>query len=122
MAEELFVSVELDFSKKNSKPVKVSESIKVDVTGTEALENIQSVGTSEEAILLGDVTVGGYMYLENVESEGGNYVEIRPNTGVADLIRLEPGQVALFPTAQDAVPYAIANTAAVRLRVAIIDL
>ena len=53
---------------------------------------------------------GGYFIGRNVDST--NFIEIRPNTGVADLVRLEPGDWCLFRITDDATPYAIADTAA----------
>ena len=74
-------------------------------------QHVQNVGQTEEAILLGDVTPGGVMLVVNLDTTSGNYVEIRPNTGVADLIQVGTGEFAFFRLTDDAVPYAISNNA-----------
>lgn len=48
-------------------------------------------------------------------------LEIRPATGVADLIRVGPGEPVLFRLAADATPYLIANTAAVEFDYVVVD-
>jgi hypothetical protein len=48
-------------------------------------------------------------------------MEIRADTGVADLIRLEPGDVCLFRVTDDATPYGIADTAAVEFEYLLIE-
>ena len=70
-----------------------------------------SVGTSEEAIPLGEVASLGWAVFKNLD--GTNYVEIRKGTGGDDIVKLPPGGVALFYFGSDVTaPYWIANTAA----------
>lgn len=84
-----------------------------DVSGTRPQRSRQQIGTSEEAVVLGDASVGGYFMAVNRDAT--NYVEIRPGSGLADLVKLLPGDVCLFRLASDCTPYAIANTAACEL-------
>jgi len=81
------------------------------MSGLNSIQHVQNVGQTEEAILLGDVTPGGVMLVVNLDTTSGNYVEIRPNTGVADLIQVGTGEFAFFRLTDDAVPYAISNNA-----------
>src|SRR5690606_32079954 len=93
----------------------------VDVSGDQLLVTIQNIGTSEEAIGLGSLNTSGlgWCWLKNLDDT--NYVEIRGESGGADLIRLNAGEAALFRLAADATPYGIANTAACDLAIAIIE-
>ncbi len=103
-------SISVDFGK---------ASIKLDVSGDKYVHRIQEIGTSEEAIGLGDLGTPGYAIFFNRDST--NFVEIRPATGVADLVKLKAGEIAVFRITSDATPYAIADTAAVDLEYLIIE-
>ena len=79
------------------------------------MDNTQTVGITEEAILLGDVAVGGVWFVQNLDST--NFVEIRAGTGLTDLIKIKAGEWAIFRTSTDATaPFAIADTAPVQVR------
>jgi hypothetical protein len=120
MADELTIRASISFTK-GSKSASLSLGPSTfDVAGNAALHNVQEVGfAAEEALLMGDVAAGGYCLMVNRDDT--NFVEVRPNTGVADLIRLEPGDVCLFRITDDAVPYLLADTAAVDVEVLLID-
>lgn len=118
MADELTITASLKFVKGDVSLSRSKSGIRIDVTGDKHIDMVQEIGTSEEALSLGEAGAGGYMLLENLDTT--NYIEIRANTGVADLVKLKAGEVAMFRTAADAVPYAIANTAACDLRIIII--
>jgi hypothetical protein len=79
------------------------------------MDNVQSVGTSEEAILLGDVAPGGYWFVQNMDAT--NFVELRQATGAGDFLKLLAGEWAIFRTSADATaPFAIADTGACNVR------
>jgi hypothetical protein len=118
MADELTLSLTARLSKGSLSKSFSSGRLSIDVTGTNVIDNVQAVGTSEEVVNIGEAAAGGYLIAQNLDTT--NYVEIRPNTGVADLVKLKAGEVAMFRTAADAVPYAIANTAACNVRFIII--
>jgi hypothetical protein len=89
-----------------------------DVAGTEANCNIYSIGTSVEAIPLGDVGTAGYLLAKNLDTT--NYVEFTVESdGSSPLVKLKAGEIALFRCS--GAPYAIANTAAVRVKVLVIE-
>lgn len=102
-----------------------SEETSFDISITDKLANIstkkyvrhkQNVGTSEEALDIGELTVaGGWAFIINRDST--NYVEIRSASGAGnDIIKILPGEFALFRWGSDvSAPYAIANTAAVQV-------
>ena len=121
MANEGTVKISLSFAKSGVTDSVDGGTIKFNVAGTSSLHNVQKVGTSEEAITLGDSGAGGYMLLINRDST--NFVEIRQATGAADLIRLLAGNIACFRLSPDATaPFAIADTAACDLEVFLIEL
>ncbi len=119
MSDELTLKVSLSFSKGGTSVSLALGPTDFDVAGTNAIHHRQSIGITEEALLLGDVAVGGYLIAVNRDAT--NFIEIRGNTGIADLIRLEPGDFCMFRVTDDAVPYAIADTGACELEYALID-
>lgn len=122
MANELTVSASLRYSK-NGVNIDSDDfgaaGVQIDVTGTEILRHVQLVGTSEEALYVGaDIGTPGYVLMKNLDPT--NYVSVRAASGVADLIKLSPGEIALFRL-QSTAPYVIANTAACRLAYIVIE-
>lgn len=118
MAEELKIAVEANF-RKGGVSEEISESFSVDITGTEFLRCVQSVGTSEEALELGqDIGTPGFVFLKNLDPT--NFVSVRRATGEGNMIKLLPGEPALFRMAATA-PYAIADTAACRLMIVMFE-
>lgn len=71
----------------------------------------QSIGTSEEAIVLGGVTTPKWFIAVNRDET--NYVELKVATSGAIFAKLLPGEFCFLPLGSGAqAPYAIANTAA----------
>ena len=117
MASELVLSgLTIAFTKANVPSVSLSPaSVSITVSGNQIMDNVQAVGTSEEAILMGDVAAGGVCFFMNMDAT--NFVELRSGTGATDFIRLNAGEWCLFRMSADATaPFAIADTAAVNLR------
>lgn len=117
MANEITVSASLKVVKSAS-GIDEGESfsgLQFDMTGAEYMKRIQIVGTSEEALVMNsDSAAPGWAIFKNLDDT--NFVEIRPGTGVADLVRLNAGEIAMFRLAADATaPYVIADTGSVRL-------
>lgn len=117
MANEITVSCSIKVVKSSAK---IDESLsfsglQFDMSGTEYMKRIQEVGTTEEALVMNaDSAVPGWGIYKNLDAT--NYVELRQGTGVADMVRMNAGEPAMFRLAADATaPFAIANTAAVRL-------
>lgn len=118
MANELTLSALLHF-KKGGREVKFGKnSIQLDVTGTDFAFHSQNVGTSEEALDIGDVATPGYLLVYNNDS--ANFVTIRAASGEADVVKVRAGGVALFELAA-AAPFVIADTATVEILFALIE-
>ena len=117
MANELVIStLTINFDKSGSPSIEaVPAALSITVSGAQLMDNVQNIGTSEEAILLGDVATGGYWFVQNLDST--NFVELRSGTGATDFIRLNAGEWAIFRTSSDATaPYAIADSSACNVR------
>lgn len=80
----------------------------------------QNIGTSEEAISLGDLSAAGYAFFRNRDET--NYIELKVATSGAIFAKLLPGEVALLRLGSGAqAPYAVANTAACQLEYLIVN-
>jgi len=102
-------SVSLESIPQKSKDVSITSGL---VAG-----NTQSIGTTYEALALGDVASnGGPGYFENLDST--NYVEIGLEVSAAfvPFIKLVAGQRVAIPSLANRAIYAKANTAAIQLR------
>jgi hypothetical protein len=68
---------------------------------------------------LGDIGTPGYVMIENLDAT--NKVRLRPASGAANMIEIPPGTVAGPFKFAAATPYAIAETAAVKIRYLLIE-
>lgn len=123
MAAELSLAgLRITFSKTNSPSYSLNVStLTPTVSGSQWMDNVQNIGTSEEAILLGDVAAGGYMFVQNLSTT--NFISLRQATGAANFIKLLAGEWAIFRLSVDATaPFAIADTGACDVRFVRFDL
>lgn len=118
MANELTLAASLKFVKGATNVSFAKSGIQVDVSGTGFAFKSQNVGTSEEALDIGDVTTPGYILIYNNDST--NYVEVRGGSGETDVVKVRAGKLALFELATTT-PYVIADTASVEIIYAIVD-
>lgn len=119
MADELTLGISAQFIKGNSYLRFGKSGLLVTVSGTEYLRNTQLISDSEEALVFGDVAKGGYGLFYNGHATA--VIQIRPATGETDLVRLEPGDVAMFRIDDGATPYAISSVAGAALECVLID-
>lgn len=82
-----------------------------------------NIGTSDEPISLGDISTPGWAYFLSMEAEGGNYVEIGPDSGgsIVPMLRLEPGEFALMRLAPGVSLRGQADTAAVDVLIQVME-
>ena len=121
MANEIQISAQLLCSK-NGSSIACSGSKTITMAGEPANKTTQIIGTTTEALALGDVSAPGYVYIKN--NDATNFVRIGLVTAVTSgnaLITLLPGEFALFPTRQTVI-YAIADTAACNVEFAVTSL
>lgn len=115
MAEEIRINLTLQYedSEGTSESMQVNDYL-ADLTSFTYTKAKQSIGTSEEAIVLGGVTAPRWFMAINRDDT--NYVELKVATSGAIFARLYPGACCLVPLGSGAqTPCAIANTAAVLL-------
>ena len=120
MANELTLSASLKFAKSSIDVLFSKSGIQLDVTGDDYAKMTQGVGITEEALDLGHIGTPGYCIMVN--NDATNFVEIRPGTGVADLITIPPGGIAIFKfSAEVTAPFVIADTAAVQIEYLLVE-
>jgi len=112
MANEITISGSITFNETDETAAVTA--LNASMTGTRFTHNRQSIGTTEEALALGELSGAsfGWFWAKNLDST--NYLEIRSGTGASnDIIKLKAGEFCLFRFGSDVTaPYAIANTAA----------
>lgn len=78
-----------------------------------AIKNLQTIGTSAEALVVGDIGTGRWLAGKNTDAT--NYVELSlASDGSTPFAKIRPGQPFLIPIATKVI-YAKANTAPVVL-------
>lgn len=118
MANELTVTANLKFIKGESNVFFAKSGVSLDVAGTDYVKRTQTVGTSEEALGLGDLTTPGYILIFNRDST--NFISVRPGTGENNLVKIRAGGIALFECEATA-PFVIANAANVQVEYLLIE-
>lgn len=123
MADEITYSIALNFLKgvrrADTKGMNTT-ALKITVNGTDYHVATQTIGTTAEAILLGDITTPGVMVFKNLDAT--NYVDFARATFVAGngTVRLKAGEANLWRTASTT-PFALANSAPVEIAYLIIE-
>lgn len=115
MANELSVSLSLQYTNGNSRLSIPSAQQLIDVGSQVRAANTQIIGTTAEALDMLDVINAGASFFLNTDAT--NYVEIGVSvTGTFyGLIRLMPGKSAFCPRLATGTPFARANTSSVNL-------
>lgn len=123
MADELTISVHLSFAKG-------SRSVSTDglggvgqlitVSGTDYIHKTQTIGTTAEALDIGDIGTCGWMYVRNLDNT--NYVEISRATlsSGQGTVKVKAGESQLFRLGSNT-PFAIANTSPVEIQYIIVE-
>lgn len=121
MADEITVSTYLRGKKATAglDLQKAKTGLQFDMAGEDAAVITQVVGTVEEPLIIpDDIATPGFLHIENKDLT--NFVTIRPASGGDDLVKVGPGEVALFRLAA-AAPYIIADTAPCRVEYLILE-
>lgn len=116
MANETQLQASLSNTRSGS-TITGASSISITQTGTANIANMQTIGTTTEALLIGDITDLGYVFVKNTDVT--NFVMIGITTAVTSanaMITLLPGEFAVFPTRLEVI-YALADTAACAVQV-----
>lgn len=115
MADEIKANFSLNYVKGESKLSIPGKQLSIDSASYPKITNTQLVGTTHEALVLGDVASCGAAYFVNTDAT--NYVDVGVDVSGTfyGLIRLMPGDFAFAPRLATNAPYAKANTASVSL-------
>ncbi len=118
MADEITVSTSLSVENGNYSFQRLITGLTFDQSAKGGQGGIQNIGfAADEAIDVGDVTTVGWCIFRNLDDT--NFVEVGIEVAATfePMIRIEPGETALFRLSQDAgaTLYAQADTAAVDL-------
>lgn len=119
MADEITLTAMLKLAISGQQTVQcAAENESFDIAGAKKIHHVQAIGTSAEAIDIGDITTCGYCWLRNLDPT--NFVTIRMGASGADVIKLKAGEVALFRLAAST-PHAIADTGTCNLEILILE-
>jgi hypothetical protein len=111
MANELTISQALSYSKSNdSKSLSFSDN--VNVAGSVRHGGVQTIGTTEEALIIGDVSSVGWVTIKNLDNT--NFVQIAALPSEHFTIKLKAGEACAFRAAGNAI-YAKADTSPVKV-------
>jgi len=113
MADEITIAATLQVENGNYSDSRKLTRLTADQATLGGTSGIQEIGTSYEAITLGDVSTQGYVYIRNTDTT--NFVEIGIEVAAAfnAMIKLLAGEVAVFRAGGTL--YAKADTAAVKI-------
>ena len=118
MANEITIAVQLNVTK-NGATVAASPSVVQTMTGDQMLSNVQIIGTTNEALVIGDVTPTGWFFIKNLDAT--NYVEVFLDNGNAQLAaKLLPSEFCLLKPGANI--YARANTGACNCQIIAVEL
>ena len=117
MANEITVTTGIQVLKGNIVAGVNQRTFQVDMLGTRFIRNAQAIGTTYEAVNIGDVASAGWASFTNLDAT--NYVEIGVEVSSAfyPLVRLDAGRTAGPFRLSTTTIFARANTAAVNLDV-----
>jgi hypothetical protein len=116
LAKEITITSTLKYSK-NGANASVGTTFTADQTGDKYESGVQSIGTTEEALVKGDVGIVGYVAVRNLDAT--NFVQLGATAGVYS-IKLLPGKGAVLPWDGTTV-LAKADTAAVEVEYLIVE-
>lgn len=88
------------------------------VSGTDTVDETQSIGLSSEIIALGEIAAGGAEFVEIENLDTANFISVgfaNPVVSGTSTFKIKAGQSALFPTPSGSL-YAIADTGAVQIK------
>jgi hypothetical protein len=118
MSKEIKAGFNLRFDNGQSY-IEFQKSTLIDVTGSQYLKAKQAIGTSEEALVLGDISPGGLFAAVNTDASA--VISLRAGTGLQDFVSLKAGESCIFRTHTGSTPYAISDTAGAELEYVIIE-
>lgn len=95
--------------------------INIDQSAVGAASGVQSVATSAEDLVVGDVSTPGYLFLYNLDST--NFVEVGKTVSASfeELVKLQPGEMCCFRVADSTTIRLQADTAACKVQYLLLE-
>jgi hypothetical protein len=93
MANEISITSKLSVSKGGTTISNATSTDSVDMTGTNMLTNVQSVGTSYEALTLTDIDTASSYWVHLRNKDATNYVEVSFDAGSTFSLRMNAGEM-----------------------------
>ena len=113
MANEITYTFQMRLSNGNLSDSFASGQKSADQSNALLIRNVQNIGTSAEALSLGDVSSPGLASFQNLDDT--NFVEIGVDSGgFVTFAKLKPGELSIVRLGTSA-PYAKADTGAIDL-------
>jgi len=114
MANEITYSFNILLKNGNLNDQFASSSKTADQSAANLIRNVQNIGTTEEALALGDVATPGFAVFQNLD--GTNFVEVGSYVAGTfyPFLKLKPGEMQMVRIGV-AAPYAKADMAAIDL-------
>lgn len=107
MADEITLTTSLSFVKGNyTATLAGATALAITMAGTKFVHNVQTIGNTEEAIDLGDLTAGGYFIAVNRDT--AITINIRRATGEGNFAELRAGESCVVRLEASMAPFAIA--------------
>lgn len=121
MADEITLTASLAYADSESADVLLE---KCNVSATAATKKFthvkHNVGTTEEAMILGEVTALGYCCIVNRDAT--NFIEVRAASGGTKIVKVPAGKAAVFHFGSGVTaPYLIADTAACQVEYLLVN-
>jgi len=117
MANELKLNVSLEYAQDGISVISNPSRVQIDTVGGRATKLVQTIGTVEETLILGDVAAVRMLLIRNLDAT--NFIELGVATGVYG-VRVRAGNFALYNPNGTTV-FARANTASVKVEFTAID-
>lgn len=121
MANEITLAATLSYEdSEDSSELLTLTDILASVASKKYIKHKQNIGTSEEAITLGEVTAPGWALFINRDET--NFISLKVGTAGAIFAKLKPGEFAFLRLGSGAqVPFAISDTASCQLEFFLIN-
>lgn len=122
MADEITAAVFMRFVKGVKDRKRANGTFNDDVSGTDYIENTQTLSTSEEALDKGEITTPGWFWGRNNSSASGEIISIRQATSAANMLSIPPGCEVCFKfSSNTTAPFVVAATGTPELEYLLVE-